>query len=236
MEQDMNSYLEQLRARAEKRLQDEQGQPTPPTSTATETVSAAKHSDVDVDDLLSSITKTQKEDTKTIDTLTYDNPSVSYNKESEKMMGDLMEWADRDATLPFDSVSEESENTASQDSVEPDTQEEEVPAQNIHKAPVEESKPIYPEKEEKTVSKKEFKLSEREQKKKAKEYRKALVDKENGNSRGIIGEIFYVILFIILVLLTILAVLYLLQTIAGIKILDVESLFDMIFGWISSKI
>ena len=35
MEQDMNSYLEQLRARAEKRLQDEQGQPTPPTCTAT---------------------------------------------------------------------------------------------------------------------------------------------------------------------------------------------------------
>ena len=247
MDQDMNSYLEQLRARAEKRLQNESDSadtaaPSAKTAPETETEDV-KPSSLSVDDII-----------KEADTLRYDLPKVTYDNESEKMMGDLMEWADREPTVPFEPVSEENlpaeadepvqasseENDEDDDTAEAVTETKPEPdLSSSRKKKVFKSKPETDDDEddgEDILVDKPRKLSNREQRKRAKEFRRALVEKENGSGRGLIGEIFYVILFVILVILTILAVLYLLQTIAGIKILDVEAIFDIVFGWITSKI
>lgn len=242
MDQDMNSYLEQLRARTEKRLQNETN--TNVTASAnTDTISKANEEEVKPSSL--SVDEIVKE----ADTLRYDLPNVSYDNESEKMMGDLMAWADREPTVPFEPLSDDStsnnENSAttsindiSDDNTDSISIDEEVTKEEDTSEPVKKTFSVSKETKEiyESVSKPKKQLSDREQKKRAREFRRALVEKENGSGRGIIGEIFYVILFIILVILTILAVLYLLQTIAGIKILDVESVFDIVFGWITSKI
>ncbi len=242
MDQDMNSYLEQLRARTEKRLQNETN--TNVTASAnTDTISKANEEEVKPSSL--SVDEIVKE----ADTLRYDLPNVSYDNESEKMMGDLMAWADREPTVPFEPLSDDStsnnENSAttsindiSDDNTDSISIDEEVTKEEDTSKPVKKTFSVSKETKEisESVSKPKKQLSDREQKKRAREFRRALVEKENGSGRGIIGEIFYVILFIILVILTILAVLYLLQTIAGIKILDVESVFDIVFGWITSKI
>ena len=245
MDQDMNSYLEQLRARTEKRLQNESGTEstaTPAVQTAAETANEdVKPSSLSVDDII-----------KEADTLRYDVPKVTYDNESEKMMGDLMAWADREPTVPFEPVSEEVSPSADEKSLpltddadednvsakepEPETISEPARKKKVFKSKSEPEETDDDEEAEEILVDKPRKLSNREQRKRAKEFRRALVEKENGSGRGIIGEIFYVILFIILVILTILAVLYLLQTIAGIKILDVEAVFDLVFGWITSKI
>ena len=242
MDQDMNSYLEQLRARTEKRLQNETN--TNVTASAnTDTISKANEEEVKPSSL--SVDEIVKE----ADTLRYDLPNVSYDNESEKMMGDLMAWADREPTVPFEPLSDDStsnnENSAttsindiSDDNTDSISIDEEVTKEEDTSEPVKKTFSVSKETKEisESVSKPKKQLSDREQKKRAREFRRALVEKENGSGRGIIGEIFYVILFIILLILTILAVLYLLQTIAGIKILDVESVFDIVFGWITSKI
>ncbi len=242
MDQDMNSYLEQLRARTEKRLQNETN--TNVTASAnTDTISKANEEEVKPSSL--SVDEIVKE----ADTLRYDLPNVSYDNESEKMMGDLMAWADREPTVPFEPLSDDSTsnnensvttsiNDISDDNTDSISIDEEVTKEEDTSEPVKKTFSVSKETKEisESVSKPKKQLSDREQKKRAREFRRALVEKENGSGRGIIGEIFYVILFIILVILTILAVLYLLQTIAGIKILDVESVFDIVFGWITSKI
>ena len=239
MDQDMNSYLEQLRARTEKRLQNESGaaKATPVSAEpAPKTEDVVKPSSLSVDDII-----------KEADTLRYDLPNVSYDNESEKMMDDLVAWADREPTIPFEPVSSDSQPTEHIEAVTTEASNEEIEdtADISHEEITEEvvSKPekkkftVSKETEKKeTVSEPQKQLSDREQRKRAREFRRALVEKENGSGRGLIGEFFYVVLFIILVLLTILAVPYLLQTIAGIKILDVEAIFDIVFGWISSKI
>lgn len=242
MDQDMNSYLEQLRARTEKRLQNETNTNVT-VSANTDTLSKANEEEVKPSSL--SVDEIVKE----ADTLRYDLPNVSYDNESEKMMGDLMAWADREPTVPFEPLSDDStsnnENSAttsindiSDDNTDSISIDEEVTKEEDTSEPVKKTFSVSKETKEisESVSKPKKQLSDREQKKRAREFRRALVEKENGSGRGIIGEIFYVILFIILVILTILAVLYLLQTIAGIKILDVESVFDIVFGWITSKI
>lgn len=247
MEQDMNSYLEQLRARTEKRLQSEQVEAT---EVVNATVKEAQNASDRIDSLLASLNSESADVKKETDTLRYELPKVSYNKESEEMMDNLMAWADKEPTLPFEPVSEtptsEKEHeipqkTAQETSVFRSVEEyisndEEDQDADTNDEPVESPKSKSLETTEIKPEKKDSKRFEREQKRKAKEYRRALVEKENGSSRGIIGEIFYVLLFVILVVLTILAVLYLLQTIAGIKILDVEAIFDLVFGWISNKI
>ena len=242
MDQDMNSYLEQLRARAEKRLQND-SIANETTSVNTETKPTIVKEEVKPSSL------TVDEIVKEADTLRYDLPNVSYDNESEKMMGDLMAWADREPTVPFEPVSADSpsaleNNTSTINEVSIDNIEDTSFANKDEE--MEDASPEPPKKtfsvsketkeKSESVSKPKKQISDREQKKRAREFRRALVEKENGSSRGVIGEIFYVILFIILVILTILAVLYLLQTIAGIKILDVESIFDLVFDWISSKI
>lgn len=242
MDQDMNSYLEQLRARAEKRLQND-SIANETTSVNTETKPTIVKEEVKPSSL------TVDEIVKEADTLRYDLPNVSYDNESEKMMGDLMAWADREPTVPFEPVSADSpsaleNNTSTINEVSIDNIEDTSFANTDEE--MEDASPEPPKKtfsvsketkeKSESVSKPKKQISDREQKKRAREFRRALVEKENGSSRGVIGEIFYVILFIILVILTILAVLYLLQTIAGIKILDVESIFDLVFDWISSKI
>ncbi|MBR3355887.1 MAG: hypothetical protein IKG47_11145 [Oscillospiraceae bacterium] len=243
MDQDMNSYLEQLRARTEKRLQNETN--TNETAPVTTEATPSKVIDEEVKPSSLSVDEIVKE----ADTLRYELPNVSYDKESEKMMGDLMEWADREPTVPFEHVSTDSPSTNEDDKVpevvENNTAEtdtivsnsdnlaEDIAEETVKKTFVRSKNN---DDNQESVSKPKKQLSDREQKKRAKEFRRALVEKENGSGRGLIGEIFYVILFIILVILTILAVLYLLQTIAGIKILDVESVFDIVFGWITSKI
>ena len=240
MDQDMNAYLEQLRARAEKRLQNESETTTPKTDSSDSFVAQSvkeevKPSSLSVDEII-----------KEADTLRYDVPSVTYDNDSEKMMDDLMDWADRAPTVPFEPVAVE--EAASPVNVAPPVSVKEDKVDTVEEAPIKKEtakKTAVYKKESKTSDLDEDveqfveapkKVSKRDQRKQAREFRRALVEKENGSGRGIIGEIFYVILFIILVILTILAVLYLLQTIAGIKILDVESIFDLIFNWISSKI
>ncbi len=99
MDQDMNSYLEQLRARTEKRLQNESN------STATASVNTETSSKTIVDEEVKPSSLSVDEIVQEADTLRYDLPNVSYDNESEKMMGDLMAWADREPTVPFEPVS-----------------------------------------------------------------------------------------------------------------------------------
>ena len=67
----------------------------------------------------------------------------------------------------------------------------------------------------------------RAEKAKLRESRKALINKQSGGEkRGFFKAIGQVLLFLILVFAVILAVLYLLQTLAGIQIINVESILD----------
>ncbi len=284
MDQDMNAYLEQLRARAEKRLQDSGAnektveKPTEaPSEIEVETPVEVKelveskpsfNAETSIDELMKELLPDMSEPTKPFEVKPED-----LDEESAQMMEDLVAWANRDPTIPFEPISEEDATELHEivselvddapSNPEPDKTAEFEPATEPEKtksfkvASSEEpetgkkSSVFKSEKENEPKSaeddedvekpdsreqRREEARARREEKRRARELRKALVDKENGASRGLIGEILYVILFVLLVAVTILAVLYLLQTIAGIKIIDVESLFDLVFHWISNKI
>lgn len=274
MDQDMNSYLEQLRARAEKRLQD-----TEPVTEQTvsqkvddivasvleekKNVSAEPKSDKSIDELMKEILPEEQ------DTKPFTVNKEDLDEESAQMMEDLVAWANRDPTIPFEPISdedatelheivseltgelppaEEKEQTVEfkpSDEPEKKTVFSVKKKESVSEEPEEKTEDVTvkdedEDEEDDTPSERELRRQrakeKREEKRRAKAYRKALVEKENGSGRGIIGDILYVILFVLLVALTILAVLYLLQTIAGIKIIDVEAIFDIVFHWISSKI
>ena len=288
MDQDMNAYLEQLRARAEKRLQDSGVAEKP--SEKPEDISSVNNvehvelvveskepvdtkpsfsSDTSIDELMKELLPDMSEPTKPFDVKPED-----LDEESAQMMEDLVAWANRDPTIPFEPISEkdatelheivselideapasEEQGKTGEFTPSPETEKTKTfKAPTLPEEKTESEKPsvfkanskeepqtadnnIEDEEPDPRELRREEARARREEKRRARELRKALVDKENGSGRGLIGEILYVILFILLVAVTILAVLYLLQTIAGIKIIDVESLFDLVFRWISNKI
>ena len=77
----------------------------------------------------------------------------------------------------------------------------------------------------------------RAEKAKLRESRKALINKQSGGEkRGFFKAIGQILLFLILVFAVILAVLYLLQTLAGIQVINVESIFDASVGAVLSAL
>ena len=77
----------------------------------------------------------------------------------------------------------------------------------------------------------------RAEKAKLRERRKALINKQSGGEkRGFFKAIGQILLFLILVFAVILAVLYLLQTLAGIQVINVESIFDASVGAVLSAL
>ena len=77
----------------------------------------------------------------------------------------------------------------------------------------------------------------RAEKAKLRESRKALINKQSGGEkRGFFKAIGQILLFLVLVFAVILAVLYLLQTLAGIQVINVESIFDASVGAVLSAL
>ena len=77
----------------------------------------------------------------------------------------------------------------------------------------------------------------RAEKARLRESRKALINKQSGGEkRGFFKAIGQILLFLILVFAVILAVLYLLQTLAGIQVINVESIFDASVGAVLSAL
>lgn len=227
MDQNMNDYLAQLRERAEKRLNNDTEPSTsstvlPPASSTPEPVVPVtppvekQQMNVVLEPTIS-VQETPKQSSTVTETTPLNSITSSLDRESNETMSKLMDWSTKESTVAFEPVAIESPVVAPSATPAPTpTSHEEV---STHSSV-----------EQNEKSKEEL----REEKRRAREVRRALVNKQNGTSRGIIGEILYIILFIILVILTIFAVLYLLQTIAGVQILDVESLFNRVFGLITN--
>jgi len=78
---------------------------------------------------------------------------------------------------------------------------------------------------------------EKAERQRLRESRKALLNKQRGGEqRGFFKTVGQILLFLVLVVAVILAVLYLLQTLAGIEVIDVESIFDATIGALLSAL
>ena len=78
---------------------------------------------------------------------------------------------------------------------------------------------------------------EKAERQRLRESRKALLNKQRGGEqRGFFKTVGQILLFLVLVVAVILAVLYLLQTLAGIEVIDVESIFDATIGALLSAV
>lgn len=72
---------------------------------------------------------------------------------------------------------------------------------------------------------------EKAERQRLRESRKALLNKQRGGEKsGFFKTVGQILLFFVLVVAVILAVLYLLQALAGIEVIDVESIFDSTIG------
>ena len=76
----------------------------------------------------------------------------------------------------------------------------------------------------------------RAEKRMLKENTRQLMDRNSGAKRGCFGAFFHVILVALLVAFTILAVLYVLQTIADVTIIDINSILKDVSDWVADLI
>ena len=242
-----NDYLAQLMARADKRLGNE-------TAPAAETKTEVKKE-------TAAPVQEKKDDTITM--LLKDLKTKEEAKDkAETIVMEIPKETAEEASFPEISAAEKKEHTGDTEaftaaSAKLNSDENKAEPEIKTEVPAPESEPVPDIKTEITpenkaednkneasrlfdgidkAEEKKDRRTRREEKRHIKESRKAHFDKSNGKVAGVFLSLLRLVFFLLLVVLVILVVLYFLQIIAGITIIDFDSLFNTALTTVKTKI